>query len=75
MPFCGLETIELTLILGHSLLLLQDLDLLADDEVSRLRTEMINAADSDEASNQARKPGTSKLKLLPQVVSTLQKCV
>ena len=50
-----------------------DLELMADEEVSALRSEMIVAADEDEEANRYRQPGTSKLRLLPRVVSTLQK--
>ena len=52
-----------------------DLDLMADEEVSALRTEMIIAADEDEEANRYKQPATSKLRLLPRVVSTLQKYV
>lgn len=52
-----------------------DLELMADEEVSALRTEMILAADEDEEANRAKQPATSKLRLLPRVVSTLQKYV
>jgi len=52
-----------------------DLDLMADEEVSALRTEMIVAADEDEEANRYKQPATSKLRLLPRVVSTLQKYV
>lgn len=69
--FCLSEFTDVLGSLVHSVV--QDLDLLADDEVSALRNEMITAAESDEASNAAKKPGTAKLKLLPQVVNTLQK--
>ncbi|WFD19705.1 Transcription factor iws1 [Malassezia caprae] len=50
-----------------------DLDLMADEEVSALRSEMIVAADEDEEANRYKHPATSKLRLLPRVVSTLQK--
>lgn len=53
----------------------QDLELIADEEVSTLRSEMIVAADEDEEANRLRQPAASKLRLLPTVVSTLQKCV
>lgn len=46
---------------------------MADEEVSALRQQMIIAADEDEDANKAKRPGTSKLKLLPKVVNTLQK--
>ncbi|WFD44538.1 Transcription factor iws1 [Malassezia psittaci] len=50
-----------------------DLELLADEEVSALRTEMIVAADEDEEANRLKQPATAKLRLLPRVVSTLQR--
>lgn len=50
-----------------------DLELLADEEVSSLRSEMIVAADEDEEANKFKQPATAKLRLLPRVVSTLQK--
>ncbi|WFD26571.1 Transcription factor iws1 [Malassezia nana] len=50
-----------------------DLDMMADEEVSALRTEMMLAADEDEEANRYKQPATSKLRLLPRVVSTLQK--
>lgn len=52
-----------------------DLELMADEEVSALRTEMIMAADEDEEANRNKQPATSKLRLLTRVVSTLQKYV
>lgn len=52
-----------------------DLDMMADEEVSALRTEMMMAADEDEEANRYKQPATSKLRLLPRVVSTLQKYV
>ncbi|EPQ26043.1 uncharacterized protein PFL1_06496 [Pseudozyma flocculosa PF-1] len=50
-----------------------DLDLLADEEVSALRREMVMAADDDEEANRLKKPAVAKLRLLPRVVQTLQK--
>lgn len=50
-----------------------DLDVLADEEVAQLRTQMVNAADEDEDANRLKKPATNKLRLLPKVVATLQK--
>ncbi|WFD30537.1 Transcription factor iws1 [Malassezia sp. CBS 17886] len=50
-----------------------DLELMADEEVSALNTEMNLAADEDEDANRLRQPATAKLRLLPRVVSTLQK--
>ena len=46
---------------------------MADEEVSALRAEMLAAADEDEEANRFRQPATAKLRLLPRVVSTLQK--
>lgn len=51
------------------------LDRFADEEVSRLRDAMIQAAEEDTASNKERLPATSKLRMLPQVMEVLQKCV
>lgn len=50
-----------------------DLEMMADEEVSALRAEMLAAADEDEEANRYKQPGTAKLRLLPRVVSTLQK--
>ena len=50
-----------------------DLELLADEEVSALRSEMLTACEEDEEANRERQPATAKLRLLPRVVSTLQK--
>lgn len=50
-----------------------DLEMLADEEVSALRSDMIMAADEDEEANRYKQPAKAKLRLLPQVVSTLQK--
>lgn len=50
-----------------------DLELMADEEVSALRAEMLAAAGEDEEANRFRQPATAKLRLLPRVVSTLQK--
>jgi len=49
------------------------LDRFADDEVVRLRDRMGQAADDDSNSNRAEQPATSKLKMLPEVLDTLQK--
>lgn len=51
----------------------EDLDQLADEEVERLKQDMIAAADMDIDANENKRPATEKLKLLPKVVSTLQK--
>ncbi|KAN0061126.1 Transcription factor iws1 [Thecaphora frezii] len=50
-----------------------DLDVLADEEVSALRREMVMAADDDEEANRLKRPAIAKLRLLPRVVQTLQK--
>jgi transcription factor SPN1 len=49
------------------------LDRFADDEVSRLRDTMIQAADEDTVSNKEHLPATAKLRMLPQVTEVLQK--
>lgn len=51
------------------------LDSYADDQVARLRENMNAAADEDIRSNQEQLPATQKLRLLPEVVDVLQKCV
>jgi len=51
------------------------LDSFADDEVARLRETMSNAADEDIRSNQEKLPATAKLRLLPEAMDTLRKCV
>ncbi|EFP85355.2 uncharacterized protein PGTG_11524 [Puccinia graminis f. sp. tritici CRL 75-36-700-3] len=51
----------------------EDLEMMADEEVSRLRTEMLSAADTDIQANEERRPATGKLMLLPKVKSTIQK--
>ena len=51
------------------------LDRAADEEVSRLREAMLMAAGDDEQSNREKLPATAKLRLLPQVLDTLRKCV
>src|ERR1700722_6433331 len=51
------------------------LDRFADEEVSRLRETMVAAADEDERLNKAKLPAIAKLKLLPQVLEVLRKCV
>lgn len=49
------------------------MDRFADEEVSRLRDAMIQAAEEDMASNKERLPATAKLRMLPQVMEVLQK--
>ncbi|KIJ51089.1 hypothetical protein M422DRAFT_27156, partial [Sphaerobolus stellatus SS14] len=49
------------------------LDRFADEEVSRPREAMIQAAEDDIASNRERLPATAKLRMLPQVMEVLQK--
>ena len=51
------------------------LDRFADEEVSRLREAMLTAAADDEQANKDKLPATSKLRLLPQVMEVLRKCV
>ncbi|CAH7667631.1 hypothetical protein PPACK8108_LOCUS2050 [Phakopsora pachyrhizi] len=50
-----------------------DLEMMADEEVSRLRSRMLAAVSLDNESNEARRPATSKMMLLPIVTSTMQK--
>lgn len=49
------------------------LDRAADEEVSRLREKMLNAAVQDEESNRDKLPAVNKLKLLPEVMDALRK--
>ncbi|KZS92570.1 hypothetical protein SISNIDRAFT_486586 [Sistotremastrum niveocremeum HHB9708] len=49
------------------------IDRFADEEVQRLRENMIAAADDDIQANKDKLPATSKLKMLPQVMDVLQK--
>lgn len=49
------------------------LDRYADEEVSRLREAMLNAAADDEQANRDKLPATNKLRLLPQVMEVLRK--
>lgn len=51
------------------------LDRFADEEVSRLRESMLAAAADDEQANRDKFPATAKLRLLPQVMEVLRKCV
>jgi hypothetical protein len=51
------------------------LDRFADEEVSRLRESMLNAAEEDEAANREKLPAVAKLRLLPQVMDVLRKSV
>ena len=51
------------------------LDRAADEEVSRLRESMLAAAADDEQANRDKLPATQKLRLLPQVLDVLRKCV
>ena len=51
------------------------LDSFADDEVARLREAMNTAADEDIRSNNDKLPATAKLRLLPEAMDTLRKCV
>lgn len=50
-----------------------DLDKIADDEVDQLKADMIQAAENDQEANNQKRPATEKLRMLPKVVSTLQK--
>lgn len=49
------------------------LDKFADEEVSRLRDIMLNAAMEDDTANKNKLPATAKLKILPLVIETLRK--
>ncbi|KAG5221223.1 Transcription factor iws [Salix suchowensis] len=52
-----------------------ELDRFADDEVARLREAMINAADQDDIAIKEGNPALQKLRLLPEVMDVLRKCV
>ena len=47
-------------------------ELMADEEVSALRSDMMAAAEEDEEAKRYKQPATSKLRLLPRVVCTVQ---
>ncbi|KAJ7227307.1 transcription factor iws1 [Mycena pura] len=49
------------------------LDSFADDEVARLRENMIIAAEEDIAANNSKLPATGKLRMLPEAMETLRK--
>ncbi|KAF7316745.1 TFIIS N-terminal domain-containing protein [Mycena chlorophos] len=49
------------------------LDSYADDQVARLRENMLTAAEEDIMSNQNGLPATAKLKMLPEVMETLRR--
>ncbi|KAF8150676.1 hypothetical protein B0H34DRAFT_756329 [Crassisporium funariophilum] len=49
------------------------LDSVADDEVARLRENMLAAADEDVRSNGEKLPATAKLRQLPEAMETLRK--
>ena len=51
------------------------LDRVADEEVSRLREKMLNAAMLDDQNNRDKLPAMNKLKLLPEVMEVLRKYV
>jgi transcription factor SPN1 len=53
----------------------EDLDMMADEEVTRLRRKMMDAVEADCQANEERRPATAKLMLLPLVKATMQKCV
>ncbi|CAE6363686.1 unnamed protein product [Rhizoctonia solani] len=53
----------------------EELDLHADEEVNRLRQAMHAAADRDIEANANKQPAVSKLKMLGEVMDTLQKRV
>ena len=51
----------------------EDLQALADEEIERLRNDMILAAEADVTARAANKPAMHKLKLLPAVMSLLSR--
>ncbi|PLW40360.1 hypothetical protein PCASD_07284 [Puccinia coronata f. sp. avenae] len=51
----------------------EDLDMMADEEVTRLRRKMMDAVEADCQANEERRPATAKLMLLPLVKATMQK--
>lgn len=53
----------------------EELDVVGDSEVAKLREAMNAAAEEDLKANSERLPATSKLRLLPEVVETLRKWV
>ena len=56
-------------------MLATQLDEMADEEVYRLRQLMDVAVETDKEAVQDGRPAIEKLKLLPDVVAVLQKCV
>jgi hypothetical protein len=46
-----------------------------DEAVATLRNKMMTAADRDTEENQMGRPAVHKLRLLPEVVELMQKCV
>lgn len=54
---------------------MQDLEMMNDEAVATLRSKMILAAERDQEDNQDGKPAVHKLRMLPQVVDLMQKCV
>ncbi|KPV72713.1 uncharacterized protein RHOBADRAFT_38826 [Rhodotorula graminis WP1] len=53
----------------------EDLDLMNDEAVATLRSEMLRAADEDVDENNLGRPALNKLRLLPKVVDVMQKTV
>ncbi|GAA5873065.1 hypothetical protein JCM8547_000021 [Rhodosporidiobolus lusitaniae] len=51
----------------------EDLEMLNDEAVASLRSEMLNAADRDVEENELGRPAVHKLRLLPKVVDLMQK--
>ncbi|KAF7312431.1 TFIIS N-terminal domain-containing protein [Mycena indigotica] len=49
------------------------LDAYTDDQIARLRENMLNAADEDIMSNANKLPATAKLRMLPEVMETLRR--
>lgn len=51
----------------------QDLEMMNDEAVATLRSEMLKAADLDQDENDVGRPAVNKLRLLPRVVDLMQK--
>lgn len=51
----------------------EDLEMMADEEVSKLRARMLGAVNMDLEANEERRPATAKMMLLPLVTATMQK--
>ncbi|BGP36034.1 Transcription factor iws1 [Rhodotorula toruloides] len=51
----------------------EDLEMMNDEAVATLRSEMLKAADLDQDENDVGRPAVNKLRLLPRVVDLMQK--